>query len=73
MLSELSPRGMHGIFERMRGILHEGDIDKRVQYMIEGLHLVRKNKFADFPGVMEVPCPFRFLLLLLSSNSFPMF
>jgi hypothetical protein len=26
-----------GIFERFRGILHEGEIDKRVQFMIEGL------------------------------------
>ncbi len=25
-----------GIFERFRGILHEAEIDKRVQYMIEG-------------------------------------
>ena len=25
-----------GIFERFRGILHEGEIDKRVQFLIEG-------------------------------------
>jgi hypothetical protein len=36
---------MHGIFERLRGILHEGQIDKRVQYIIEQLFAVRKNKF----------------------------
>ena len=34
-----------GIFERFRGILHEGDIDKRVQYLIEGLFAIRKAKF----------------------------
>ena len=37
LLEELSPQGLHAIFERFRGILHEGDIDKRVQYTIEGM------------------------------------
>lgn len=40
LLEELSPQGLHAIFERFRGILHEGDIDKRVQYTIEGLILL---------------------------------
>ncbi len=35
------------------GILHEGAIDKRVQYTIEGLFAVRKSAFADFPAVPE--------------------
>ena len=39
LLEELSPQGLHAIFERFRGILHEGDIDKRVQYTIEGRSL----------------------------------
>lgn len=51
MLMELTPQGLHGIFERFRGILHEGEIDKRVQYMIEGLFAVRKTDFADHPAV----------------------
>ena len=34
-----------GIFERFRGILHEGEIDKRVQYLIENLFAIRKAKF----------------------------
>ena len=34
-----------GIFERFRGILHEGEIDKRVQFLIEGLFATRKAKF----------------------------
>lgn len=45
------PQGLHGIFERFRGILHEGEIDKRVQYMIEGLFAVYKTKFAEHPAV----------------------
>ena len=35
------------------GILHEGRIDKRVQYTIEGLFAVRKSGFVDFPAVPE--------------------
>jgi pre-mRNA-splicing factor CWC22 len=34
LLTEVSPRGVHGIFERFRSILHEGTIDKRVQYSV---------------------------------------
>ncbi|XP_010032140.3 pre-mRNA-splicing factor CWC22 homolog [Eucalyptus grandis] len=45
MLQDLSPKGLHGIFERFRGILHEGEIDKRVQFLIEGLFAIRKAKF----------------------------
>ena len=41
-LHDLSPQGLHSIFERFRGILHEGQIDKRVQFMIEGLFALRK-------------------------------
>ena len=38
-----------GIFERFRGILHEGEIDKRVQFLIEGLFAIRKAKFQVQP------------------------
>lgn len=41
-----------GIFERFRGILHEGEIDKRVQFMIEGLFAIRKARFQGFPAVI---------------------
>ncbi|XP_042509193.1 pre-mRNA-splicing factor CWC22 homolog [Macadamia integrifolia] len=40
-----------GIFERFRGILHEGEIDKRVQFLIEGLFAIRKAKFQGYPAV----------------------
>eukprot|EP00761_Pharyngomonas_kirbyi_P005362 gb/GECH01005367.1/.p1 GENE.gb/GECH01005367.1/~~gb/GECH01005367.1/.p1 ORF type:complete len:854 (+),score=292.96 gb/GECH01005367.1/:1-2562(+) len=50
-LSNLSPKGINAIFERLRGVLHEGDIDKRVQYMIEGLFAIRKKQFRDYPSV----------------------
>eukprot|EP00613_Pedinella_sp_CCMP2098_P081854 CAMPEP_0171953230 /NCGR_PEP_ID=MMETSP0993-20121228/93888_1 /TAXON_ID=483369 /ORGANISM="non described non described, Strain CCMP2098" /LENGTH=461 /DNA_ID=CAMNT_0012598845 /DNA_START=16 /DNA_END=1398 /DNA_ORIENTATION=+ len=53
LLEQLSPKGLHAIFERFRGILHEttGQLDKRVQYTIEGLFAVRKGGFSDFPSV----------------------
>ena len=41
-LADLTPKGLNAVFERLRGILHEGLIDKRVQYMIE--HLFTKRK-----------------------------
>jgi len=52
-LQELSPSGTLAIFERFRSILHEGEIDRRVQYVIEGLFDVRRKKYEDFPAVVE--------------------
>src|SRR5690606_10894485 len=49
-LSESSPAGANSVFERFRGILHEGQIDKRVQYMIENLFAIRKSRFAEYPA-----------------------
>ncbi|XP_006292310.2 pre-mRNA-splicing factor CWC22 homolog [Capsella rubella] len=43
-LQDFAPKGLNGIFERFRSILHDGEIDKSVQYLIEGLY------FAKFPG-----------------------
>ncbi|KAG4941075.1 hypothetical protein JHK87_044946 [Glycine soja] len=51
ILQNLSPKGLHGIFERFRGILHEGEIDKHVQFLIEGLFAIRKAKFQGYPAV----------------------
>jgi pre-mRNA-splicing factor CWC22 len=51
LLAELSPRGLHAVFERFRGILHEGEIDKRVQYTVESLFAVRKGGFAEYATV----------------------
>ncbi|KAL7136429.1 hypothetical protein ABFS83_10G030200 [Erythranthe nasuta] len=52
LLLEVCPRGLHGVFERFRGILHEGkQIDKRVQFLIEGLFALRKAKFQGYPAI----------------------
>ena len=54
-LSEVSPRGIHAIFERLRHVLHEqgAGLDKRTQYMIEVMFQVRKDGFKDNPSVAE--------------------
>ncbi|KAI9849643.1 MAG: pre-mRNA-splicing factor cwc22 [Sclerophora amabilis] len=41
------------VFDQFRSILHEADIDKRVQYMIEVLFQVRKDRYKDNPAIME--------------------
>ncbi|MCJ1402483.1 pre-mRNA-splicing factor cwc22 [Xylographa trunciseda] len=41
------------VFDQFRSILHEQDIDKRVQYMIEVLFQVRKDKYKDNPAIKE--------------------
>ncbi|VVB11549.1 unnamed protein product [Arabis nemorensis] len=51
MLQENAPKALNGIFERFRGILHEGEIDKRVQYLIESLFATRKANFQGHPAV----------------------
>ena len=52
-LTEVSPRGIHAIFERLRHVLHESTLDKRTQYMIEVMFQVRKDGFKDNPSVPE--------------------
>lgn len=52
-LEEMSPRANNAVFEQLRTILHEANIDKRVQYMIEVLFQVRKEKYKDNPPIKE--------------------
>jgi pre-mRNA-splicing factor CWC22 len=40
-----------GVFERLRNILHEGKIEKRIQYMIEVLFQIRKDKYKENPPI----------------------
>lgn len=41
------------IFERLRNVLHESAIDKRVQYMIEVMFAIRKDGFKDHPVIQD--------------------
>jgi pre-mRNA-splicing factor CWC22 len=52
-LEEMSGPIALAVFDQFRNILHEADIDKRVQYMIEVLFQVRKDKYKDNPSVRE--------------------
>ncbi|KAI5465560.1 hypothetical protein BGZ63DRAFT_373940 [Mariannaea sp. PMI_226] len=52
-LEEMQPSIAMAVFDQFRNILHEADIDKRTQYMIEVLFQVRKDKFKDHPAVKE--------------------
>jgi pre-mRNA-splicing factor CWC22 len=52
LLLDLIPKGMATIMERFRAILQEGEIDTRVQYVIEGLFVVRRNNFKDYPTII---------------------
>ncbi|EJD75968.1 pre-mRNA-splicing factor cwc22 [Loa loa] len=52
-LSEISPRGLNAIFDRLRSILSDSDIDKRIQYMIEVIFHIRKDKFQAYPALTD--------------------
>jgi pre-mRNA-splicing factor CWC22 len=52
VLTDLTPQGVIAVFERFKGILHEGECSRRVQYTIESLFNVRKSKFKTHPGVI---------------------
>ncbi|KAG2393119.1 hypothetical protein C9374_009696 [Naegleria lovaniensis] len=52
-LLEIAPKILTAVFEAFRNILHEGKIDRRVQYMIETLFNIRKLEFKDYPSIKE--------------------
>ncbi|KAL2434952.1 Pre-mRNA-splicing factor cwc22 [Exophiala dermatitidis] len=52
-LEEMSPPIALAVFDQFRSILHEADIDKRVQYMIEVLFQVRKDRYKDNPTIRK--------------------
>lgn len=52
-LTEVTGKGVNAIFEMLKNILHEGRLEKRVQYMIEVVFQVRKDGFKDHVPVIE--------------------
>ncbi|EAS33753.3 pre-mRNA-splicing factor cwc22 [Coccidioides immitis RS] len=52
-LEEMNQAIALAVFDQFRHILHEADIDKRVQYMIEVLFQVRKDRFKDNPAIKD--------------------
>ena len=41
-----------GVFESLKGILHDGNVDVRVQYMIEVMFAIRKDGFKEHPAIV---------------------
>ena len=52
-LTEISPAGIHAVMERFRNLLHDGSVNRRVQYKIEELMKIRKKRFKDYPTLVE--------------------
>jgi pre-mRNA-splicing factor CWC22 len=52
-IEEMNSQIALAVYDQFRSILHEADIDKRVQYMIEVLFQIRKDKYKDNPAVKE--------------------
>ena len=52
-LQEMNRQIADLVFNQFRSILHEQDLDKRVQYMIEVLFQVRKDNYKDNPAVKD--------------------
>ena len=53
-LTEISPRGIHAVFETLRSVLHSGRVSSRVQYMIEVMFAIRKDKFqVEYLAIVE--------------------
>ncbi|TKY87880.1 hypothetical protein EX895_003461 [Sporisorium graminicola] len=52
-LAEEAPKANNSVFDRFRAVLYEGEISKRVQYMIEVLSQVRREGFKDNPRIPE--------------------
>lgn len=53
LLANVCPKANNAIYERFRAVLHEGEIDKRIQYMIEVLFQLRKDKYKDNQPIMQ--------------------
>jgi pre-mRNA-splicing factor CWC22 len=52
-LTQITPRGALAVFETLRSVLHSKQVNSRVQYMIEVMFAVRKDKFQDHPAIPE--------------------
>ncbi|KAJ2632542.1 pre-mRNA-splicing factor cwc22 [Coemansia sp. RSA 1290] len=52
-LGDIAPRVLDHVFDAFRSILHEADIDKRTQYMVEVLFQYRRDGFKDNAVIAE--------------------
>ncbi|KAH0273463.1 MIF4G-domain-containing protein, partial [Aureobasidium melanogenum] len=52
-IEEFNSQIAMAVYDQFRSILHQADIDKRTQYMVEVLFQVRKDRYKDNPSVKE--------------------
>ena len=52
-LAEVAPKANTSIYDMFRQVLHQTDINKRVQYMVEVLFQVRRDGFKDNPVIPD--------------------
>ncbi|KAI7160095.1 Pre-mRNA-splicing factor [Hortaea werneckii] len=52
-IEEMNSQIALAVYDQFRSILHEADIDKRTQYMIEVLFQIRKDKYKDHQAIRE--------------------
>ncbi|KAF2084323.1 MIF4G-domain-containing protein [Saccharata proteae CBS 121410] len=52
-IEEFSPKMAMLIYDQLRSVLHEADIEKRTQYAIEVLFQIRKDRYKNHPSVRE--------------------
>ena len=41
------------MFERFREVVREGQVDNKIQYLVEGLMAIRREKFSRYPAIPE--------------------
>lgn len=52
-LEELTRKGLLAVFEAFRAIASEGRVGRRVQYSVEDLYAVYRDRFAEYPAVAK--------------------
>ncbi|KAF2769952.1 MIF4G-domain-containing protein [Teratosphaeria nubilosa] len=52
-IEEMNSQIALAVYDQFRSILHEADIDKRVQYMIEVLFQIRKDRYKDHQAIRD--------------------
>lgn len=55
LLQDNAPEALRGMFDTFRNVLHNGDIGKRAQYIVEGLYTILRKGFgaSGFPVSRE--------------------
>ena len=50
-MEDFNPAILMAVFDQLRSILHDSEVEKRTQYQIEVLFQIRKDKFRDNPSI----------------------